>query len=181
MAGQIRDAFGGADAVGAVAFRACRIRELLAVPDVVAVGVERTELVGGRRLRRSVRAPQGDPGAYGHDREQASGFAVDRHSLNSRLSGATDGERASPAKITRPAPAVGARVLVSRNAQWLYRVASKRRRPYLRMTGPRISPAGNNFECKLKYHRPSFRSLAWSLSILATPWNGLARLPGVAT
>ncbi len=51
-------------------------------------------------------------------------------------------------------------------------------RPHRRTTGPRISPPGNFLECRLKYQRPSFRSLAWVSSILATPWNGLA--PGSA-
>ena len=86
LARQIRDATGRADAVSAVAFRACRIREFLAVPNVVAIGVQRTEFVDDCRLRHGVRTPQSDPGAYGYYRKQASGFVVDRHSLNPRLS-----------------------------------------------------------------------------------------------
>ena len=74
LARQIRDAVGRADAVGAVAFRACRIRELLAVPNVVAIGVQGTEFVDDCRLRHGVRTPQSDPGAYGYDREAGVGF-----------------------------------------------------------------------------------------------------------
>ena len=62
---QIRDAIGRADAVSAVAFRARRIREFLAVPNVVAIGVQWAEFVDDCRLRHGVRTPQSDRGAYG--------------------------------------------------------------------------------------------------------------------
>jgi len=37
---------------------------------------------------------------------------------------------------------------------------SETENPHRRTMGPRISPAAKSFECRLKYHRPSFRSLA---------------------
>jgi len=121
---------------------------------------------------------QGDasPASYASCRSEEPGRTFDCRFLRRHARGRRrrDGGRTNGDEIGEHSPR-GARRTCRLGA------SGKPQRLHRRTTGPRISPAGNCFECTLKYQRPSLRSLAWSSSILTTPWKGLARLPGVPT